>query len=320
MSCCRRWWNNCWKYQRSYSKTESCSRLKQIAHFAEAKRADLAEAEKSLASLMASQAVSKISYTQVASDLEASGRAFADEWKALAEATQVLQSETGGADGQTYSLFQKSSSAALQTSTDLKGFEMVTTVRRLAEQERSTALAQLASRISAIMKFGAGAGDDPFVKGLITDLINRLQAEASFETNQQSYCDGGMSKASEKKEDLEADVAKHSSKLEAAVARSIVLDGDISTLQSELGVLSNRQLHMYIMCAVERYILAKVIPFVEKIVEMLVNQMCVKAPHRPRTHMFKTSSTQPRWKLLGSSRRQGYRAHQESADFVHEEG
>ena len=77
-------------------------------------------------------------------------------------------------------------------------------VRRLAEQEHC---------ISATMKFGAGADGDPSVKvkDLITDLISRLQAEAS----------------SEKREDLEADVAKHSSKLEAAVARSI--DGEIST-------------------------------------------------------------------------------------------
>ena len=114
-----------------------------------------------------------------------------------AEATQVLQSETSRADGQTYSLFQESSSAALQTSTDLKGFEMVISVRRLAEQEHSTALDQLASRISATMKFGAGADGDPFmkVKDLITDLISRLQAEASSETNQKSYCDEEMSKA-----------------------------------------------------------------------------------------------------------------------------
>ena len=110
---------------------------------------------------------------------------------------------------------------------------MVISVRRLAEQEHSTALDQLASRISAIMKFGAGADGDPFVKvkDLITDLISRLQAEASSETNQKSYCDEEMSKATEKKEDLEADVAKHSSKLEAAVARSIDLDDEISALQ-----------------------------------------------------------------------------------------
>ena len=142
------------------------------------------------------------------------------------------QSETSGADKQTHSLFQESSRVALQTSTDLKGFEMVISVRRLAEQEHSTELDQLVSRISVIMKFGAGADDDPFVKvkDLITNLMSRLQA--SSETNQKSSCDEEMSKATEKREDLETDVAKHSSKLEAAVARSIELDGEISALQS----------------------------------------------------------------------------------------
>ena len=153
--------------------------MKQIVDCKEVKRADLAKGEKSLAASMASQAVSKSSYTQVASDHETSGRAFADELTALAEATQVLQSETSGADGQPYSLLQESSSAALRTSTDLKGFELVILVRRLAEQEHSTTLAQLESCISATMKFGAGAGGDPFVKvkDLTTDLISRVQAE-----------------------------------------------------------------------------------------------------------------------------------------------
>ena len=41
---------------------------------------------------------------------------------------------------------------------------MVTMVRRLAAQEHSAALAQLASHISANMTFGAGADNDPFVK------------------------------------------------------------------------------------------------------------------------------------------------------------
>ena len=46
-------------------------------------------------------------------------------------------------------------------------------------QEHSAVLAQLASRISAIMKFGANTGDFKFVKvkGLITKLISRLLGE-----------------------------------------------------------------------------------------------------------------------------------------------
>ena len=207
--------------------------VKQIVVRSEAKQADLAEAEKSLVALMTSQAVSKSSYAQVASDHEASRTAFADELKALAEATQVLQSETGGADGQTYSLFQENLSAALPTSTDLKGIDMVTAVRWLAEQEHSAGLSQLGFlRISAVTKFGAGADDDPFVK--VKDLI---MAKASYEANQKSFCDEETSKTIEKKEDREAHVAKHSSKLDTTMARSIVLDVEISTLQSKLSVL-----------------------------------------------------------------------------------
>ena len=54
--------------------------------------------------------------------------------------------------------------ACLHTSSDPKAVEVVAMVKRLAKKEHSAALAQLASRISAIMKFGAGAGEDPFRK------------------------------------------------------------------------------------------------------------------------------------------------------------
>ena len=172
--------------------------VKQFVDRSEAKRADIAKAEKSLAALMASQAASKSSYTQVASDHEASVKVFTEELKAWTETTQVLQSETDGADGHTYSLFQENPNAALQTSTDLKGFDMMTAVRRLAEQEHFAALARLASCISAIVKFGADSDNDLFVK--VKDLI-RSQADAPPETNQKSHCDEETSKATEKKED-----------------------------------------------------------------------------------------------------------------------
>ena len=92
-----------------------------------------------------------------------------------------------------------------------------------------------------IPQFGAETGESPFAKvmGLITELISRLQEETPSET----------SKSTEKEEDLEADTGKHSSKLEAAVSRSTVLNGELSTLQ--LGLL------MDIMRADERQICAK---------------------------------------------------------------
>ena len=144
----------------------------------------------SLAATLVSEVASKNSCAHVTADHEVSAKTSVEELKTLAEATQVLQSETCGADGQMYSLFQENSSVACQTSTDLKGFDMGTVDRQLAEQEHSAALAQRGSRVSAIMKFGAGADNDLFVKvkDLIMNLI-RLQAEASHEMNQKSHCD-----------------------------------------------------------------------------------------------------------------------------------
>ena len=102
----------------------------------------------------------------------------------------------------------------------------------LAKMEHSAALAQIDSRILLTTKFRAGAGEDPVVKvkALVTDLINKLQAGASSQASQQSNRDEEASKATEMQGDVEADFAKHSSKLEAAVARSTVPDGEISAL------------------------------------------------------------------------------------------
>ena len=66
----------------------------------DAEKADLVEAEKSLSASVESQAASKSSCVQVASEHEAPVNGVAEEMKALTDATQVLQSETGGAEGQ----------------------------------------------------------------------------------------------------------------------------------------------------------------------------------------------------------------------------
>ena len=97
---------------------------------------------------------------------------------------------------QTYSLFLESSSVALQASTDLERFEVVTMVRRLAAQEHSVALAQLASRISANMKFGVGADDHPAasLRSGSTDSVNITRTDFVHELHsaRRSKCGGGF--------------------------------------------------------------------------------------------------------------------------------
>ena len=66
----------------------------------DAEKADLVEVEKSLSVSVASQVLSKSTCVQVASEHEAPVKGFAEEMKALADATQVFHSETGGVEEQ----------------------------------------------------------------------------------------------------------------------------------------------------------------------------------------------------------------------------
>ena len=65
--------------------------------------------------------------------------------------------------------------SSMRSRSDLKNFEAVVLVKQLAKEHHSAALAQLASRISAMLRFGTANGDDVFakVKDLIQDMISR---------------------------------------------------------------------------------------------------------------------------------------------------
>ena len=86
--------------------------------------------------------------------------------------------------------------------------------------------------------------DDPFVevKASITDLITRLQTESSSETTVKSYCDEEVANSAVKKEDIGAEVAKHSSvklksfKLETAVCEVAELHADLSDWSHQLNI------------------------------------------------------------------------------------
>jgi len=185
-----------------------------------------------------------------ASDHEVSTTGRAEELAALAKAKKIIQSSTSGAEAQTYSFVQISSAtqtgSALRTESDLRNFEVVNVVKRLASEQHSAALAQLASRISAVMRYSASTGDDPFakVKGLITEMIDRLMKEAAEEASFKAYCDEEMAKTKAKKEELQSDVKKLTSKIDTASSRSAGLKEDVKELQTELANLAESQANM----------------------------------------------------------------------------
>jgi len=119
-------------------------------------------------------------------------------------------------------------------------------VKQLAKTNHSAALAQLASRIAAVERFGAASGEDPFakIKGLISDMIAKLESEASSEMTEKAYCDEQMAKTEEKKGELEDDISKLTSKMDKAAAASAGLKEDVALLQNELAALAKSQAGM----------------------------------------------------------------------------
>merc|ERR1711920_484050 len=146
---------------------------------------DLAATLKDLADAKAALENANRDCMQVAADHEATVAARAEELKAIADAKTVLLNTTSGAEGQTYSLLQ------IQSRADLAGAEVVTLVKKLSQTHHSAALAQLASRIGAVIRLGTSGGDDPFakVKGLISEMISKLENAAGAEASEKAYCD-----------------------------------------------------------------------------------------------------------------------------------
>jgi len=209
---------------------------------------DLAETVKELAKDTESLKTATTTCMSVAADHEATVKSRTEELTAIATAEKILKESTGGAVEQSYSLLQ------LQSRSELKNAEVVTIVKKLAREHHSAALAQLASRIKAVMSYGAAGGDDVFakVKGLINDMIAKLEKEAEAEATEKAYCDEEMSKTEAKKGELEGVITRLTSKIDLATAKSAELKGEVKTLQAELAKLAKEQASMDAIRAEEK--------------------------------------------------------------------
>merc|ERR1719191_1150845 len=207
---------------------------------------DLSMTNTDLANLNKALSDAHANCLSTAADHEATVAARDGELKTIAEAKKILLSSTSGAVSQTYSLLQLRTGSQLSTNADLAKAEVVTLVKKLAREHHSAALAQLASRIGAVLRFGASAGDDPFVKvkGLIQDMIMKLESEAQAAATEKAWCDEQMAKTEEKKQELDEDIAKLTSKIDVASARSASLKASVKELQGELAALAKMQAEM----------------------------------------------------------------------------
>jgi len=181
-------------------------------------------------------ATARSSCIQVAADHEATVAARKEELAVLAQARKILQESTSGAGSQTYSLLQ-----VLETRADLAGSEVVAAVKRLAKQQKSPALAQLAFRLSALVHQRGRADVFGKVKGLIQDMIAKLEKEGGADAEEKAWCDEQMSKTADKKSELEDDLAKASTRIDAADAKAATLRQELEVLAGELAALAKEQ-------------------------------------------------------------------------------
>merc|ERR1719229_2123570 len=128
---------------------------------------------------------------------------------------------------------------------DLKNGEISAIVKALAKTHHSSALAQLASRIGVVMQYG-GASKDVFakVKGLISDMIAKLEKEAEADATEKAYCDEELAKTEAKKQELDSEIDALTTKIDRAAAKSAGLKADVKELQAELAALAKEQAEM----------------------------------------------------------------------------
>jgi len=201
---------------------------------------DLSVTTKALSSAEDELATAASNCMQTAADHEATVAARTEELGVIAQARKILEETASGAVEQSYSLLQ------VHSRTDLKNSEVVAMVKSLAKKHHSAALAQLASRIEAVARYGSSAGEDPFakIKGMIGDMISKLEKEAEDDATEKAYCDEEMAKTEAKKGELGDDVAKLTSKIDQASATSAKRKEQVKELQAQLAVLAKEQADM----------------------------------------------------------------------------
>jgi len=171
---------------------------------------------------------------QGAADHEANIVARAEELKVIATAKKILQEVAGGG-----------AAAFLQEASSNRMMSVTNMVKKLAKRHHSSALSQLASRIGVVMQYGGGS-QDVFakVKGLINDMIAKLEKEAEADAAEKAYCDEEMGKTEAKKSDLEDEVEKLNTKIDENAAKSTKLKGEVTELQAQLAKTAKEQSEM----------------------------------------------------------------------------
>lgn len=180
-----------------------------------------------------------------AQDHEAATQSRQEELTALAKAKDVISEMTGNAEKFQYGLTQ-TSLMQVKSGSEMPNFAAARFLRDLARKQHSSALALLASRVASTVRSSSVHGQDPFskVKGLIADMIEKLEADADSDASHKAYCDKETAETNAKKEDKSSEIDKLSTKIDGMTSRSAQLKEEVAALQKSLSELTRTQAEM----------------------------------------------------------------------------
>ena len=121
---------------------------------------------------------------QKAADWEVSQKSRAEELEALTQARKIIAEKTGGAEGRAYGLLELSSGSR---STSVISGEVVDSLKKLGRGNGDVAMTQLALRVQAAVDMNAGPDVFSKVRGMISDMIDKLVAEAAEEADHKAW-------------------------------------------------------------------------------------------------------------------------------------
>merc|ERR1719311_1450525 len=163
-------------------------------------------------------------YLSKAEDFEVEAKDSAAELKALGEAKAILTKKFASSLLQTHALSAAHLTTRAQGSD--KKARALRVISELGHRLHSTALVSLAYR----------ASEDPFgkVKGMIEEMLVKLQQEAAEGAEKEAFCNEENAKSEKSKAEKEAALAKTTARMDKASAAVSELSEQVSALSKEL--------------------------------------------------------------------------------------
>lgn len=199
--------------------------------------ADLATTTESLEADTADLSETKAGCAQYAKDWEARQASATEEISVIQQAIEILSGKFG--------LLQKSASSFLQIASEDE--TLVSKSVDAKDYERRSNAAMILRRLShefnsfGLMQVAVAAQDDPFVKvrGMIKDMISKLEEEAQKEASKEAKCKADKAKGEKQLKIKKAQYEKLLSRSDAASAKFVKLGEEVKDLQTQLSDLAS---------------------------------------------------------------------------------